>query len=369
MAGGGLYLQVAPADGGVTKAWLFRFQRNGHARAMGLGQARVGKMGTVTLARARELAQAAREQLVDGIDPIDAKRTKILAERAEAAKAWTFKEAAEGYIADHRKGWKNKKHAAQVAATLETYAYPVFGRLDVRAIDTELVLKAIKPIWTTKTETASRVRSRIESVLGYAKAHKRRYGDNPARWTGNLKEMLPAKTKVREVRHHPALPYAEIGAFMAELRQREATTARCLEFVILTACRTGEALNARRGEFDLKNKLWTVPASRTKSGREHRVPLSDRAVEILEGLPEEEGSGYVFMGDIKGRPPSHTALLMLMRRMGRGDLTVHGFRSTFRDWAAECTRTRCSRWRWRTRSATRPRPLIAAAISSRSAAA
>lgn len=333
--GAGLWLQVTASEtegNPPSKSWLFRFMLNGRAREMGLGP-----YPTRTLAAARAKAQEARALLLDGIDPIERRDAERRAAAEAAAKVWTFQEAAEKFIAANKAGWRNEKHADQVEATLKAYAYPVLGKLDVKAIDMALVLKVIEPIWATKNETASRVRGRIENVLDFAKAHGRRQGENPARWKGNLDHVLPAKGRVHKVKHFAALPYAEIAAFMADLRGREATAARALEFTILTACRTNEALQAKRGEIDLDAKLWTIPAERTKSHREHRVPLSERAVEIVKALPAEEGSDWLFLGDTKGKPPSGMAMAMLLRRMGREDLTVHGFRSTFRDWAAERT--------------------------------
>lgn len=325
----GLYLQVA--EGG-TKSWLFRFMKDGRARKMGLGP-----VHTVTLAMAREKATEARRLLLEGIDPIEARNETRQAARLDAAKALTFRECAEKYIAAHSTGWKNAKHAAQWASTLETYAYPHFGNLPVASIDVGLVLKALEPIWNIKTETASRVRGRIESVLDWATARKYRTGENPARWRGHLDHLLPARRDVAKVKHHAALPYADVGSFVATIREMEGVTARALEFAILTAARTNEVVKARWQEVDLDARMWVIPAGRMKAGREHRVPLSDRAIEILVSLPREKGSDFVFIGDKHGKPISNMAMLMMLRRMKRDDLTVHGFRSTFRDWAAEQT--------------------------------
>ena len=320
--GGGLYLQVSAFG---TKAWLFRFMRDGRARKMGLGP-----VHTVTLAMAREKATNCRRQLLDEIDPIEARKSRRTKARLETARAMTFRQCAESYIKAHRAGWKNDKHAAQWPSTLAAYVYPVFGELPVAAIDTALVVKTLEPIWTEKPETAGRVRGRIESVLDWAAARGYRDGENPARWKGHLQNLLPAKSKVARVNHHAALPYAEHPAFMADLRARDGVGARALEFAILSATRTTETIEARWNEIDLKAKVWTIPAERMKAGREHRVPLSTRAVEILEVLPRE--AEHVFIADNKSK-----ALLATLKRMGRGDLTAHGFRSTFRDWAAETT--------------------------------
>jgi integrase len=247
----------------------------------------------------------------------------------------TFKDCAERYIAAHRAGWQNDKHAGQWEATLATYCYPVFGQLPVAAVDTALVMKALEPIWTEKTETGNRVRGRIEAVLGWATVRQFRTGDNPARWRGHLQKLLPAPAKVRAVKHHAALPYVELPAFMIELRKHTGTSARCLEFTIKTAARTGESIRAEWIEFDFKAKTWTVPGSRMKARTPHIVPLSDHVIDLLNRLPRT--GKFVFEGARAGRPISNTAMLMLLRRMGRGDLTVHGFRSTFKDWASEMT--------------------------------
>ena len=249
----------------------------------------------------------------------------------------TFAACAERYIASHKVGWRNPKHAAQWPATLGTYVYPVFGSLPVQAVDVGLVMKAIEPIWVQKPETAGRVRGRIERVLDWATARGYRQGENPARWRGHLENLLPKKSKVRRVEHHAALPYVEIGAFMAELRQQEGVPARALEFAILTAARTGEVIGAKWDEIDLDERLWTVPAERMKAGKEHRVPLSDVALAIVEERRKIQQDDHIFPGGKAGRPISNMAMLMLLRRMGRGDLTAHGFRSSFRDWAAERT--------------------------------
>ncbi|MER8683951.1 integrase arm-type DNA-binding domain-containing protein [Mesorhizobium sp. M1405] len=325
----GLYLQVAK---GGAKSWIFRYMLAGRPRKMGLGS-----VNTVSLKLARERAGKARLKLLDADDPIETRKAERLEKLAASATALSFKEAAEAYIKVHRSGWKNVKHAGQWRATLEAYAYPVFGDLAVGRVDVGLVLKALEAIWTSKPETATRVRGRIESILDWATARGYRKGDNPARWRGHLDKLLPARSKVAKVKHHAALPYAEIGAFVADVRQMEGTSPRALEFAILTATRTGEVVGARWPEIDVDNALWTIPGDRMKAGREHRVPLPDRALEILMGLPREKGNDAVFIGDKGGKALSNMALLMTLRRMDRADLTTHGFRSTFRDWAAEQT--------------------------------
>lgn len=324
----GLWLQVSRSG---TKAWLFRYQRNGQARQMGLGP-----VHTITLAEAREKARDCRRRLLDGIDPIEARRSERQRARTAEARGITFRECADKLIAAHEAGWRSEVHRKQWKATLETYAHPIVGDLAVSAIDTALVVKIVEPIWTAKPETASRVRGRVESVLDWATARGFRQGENPARWRGHLDKLLPARGKVARVKHHPALPYDELPVFMAELRGRESVSARALEFAILTAARTSEAIGAEAGEVDLQSKVWTIPGARMKGGREHRVPLSDRAVAILDGLPREAGSPFLFMGARAGKPLSNMALLELMRGMRPG-FVPHGFRSTFSDWAAETT--------------------------------
>jgi integrase len=248
----------------------------------------------------------------------------------------TFKQAAERMMASHGAAWKNPKHRQQWKNTLATYAYPSFGELSVAAVDTGLVLKALEPIWTTKPETAGRVRGRIEAVLDWAKARGYREGENPARWRGHLDKLLPNRRRVKRVRNHPAMPYVELPEFMGELRERTSVSARALEFAILTAARTGEVIGARWPEFDLQAAVWTLPATRMKAGKEHRVPLAERAIDLLSALPRE--GEFVFMGGRAGKPLSNMAMLELIRGMKRGTGYVpHGFRSTFRDWAAECT--------------------------------
>jgi integrase len=255
----------------------------------------------------------------------------------EAAKGMTFRACAERYIEAHKAGWRNPKHALQWMSTLASYAYPVFGDLPVKAIDVGLVMKAVEPIWATKTETASRLRGRIESVLDWAAARGYRHGDNPARWRGHLDKLLPKRAKMQRVQHHPALAYDEVGAFMDALRSQGGIAARALAFCILTATRTSETLNARWDEIDLAAKLWVIPAGRIKAGKEHRVPLSAPALAILRQLAETRSGEFVFPGGKGGKPLSNMALLALLKRMERSDLTVHGFRSAFRDWAAERT--------------------------------
>ena len=327
--GGGLWLQVSRTG---TKSWVFRYARAGKAREMGLGP-----LHTVTLADARDKATQQRQHLLEGLDPIEVRNSRRLSTVAAAAKAITFDDAAEKYIEVHRAGWRNAKHADQWQNTLTTYASPVLGKLPVAAIETAHVRQALDPIWATKTETATRLRARIEAVIGWADKVEERDRLNPARWKGHLALLLAKPAKLIKTEHHAALPHARIGEFMKQLRAEKGTAARAVELIILTACRTSEAFSATLGEFDLDGKVWTIPADRTKSGRPHRVPLSRQAIKLLSGLAVEQGSVFVFPGGKEGRPLSNMAGLVLLRRMGLGEYTVHGFRSTFRDWAAEQT--------------------------------
>jgi integrase len=297
----------------------------------------IGSYFDYTLSEARERARQYRKLVKEGVDPIEVRRERRGAALAERAKTVTFREAAEAYIKAHQAGWRNPKHAKQWPSTLGTYVYPVFGSLPVQAVDVGLVMKVLEPIWAAKPETAGRVRGRIESVLDWAAARGYRQGENPARWRGHLENLLPKKSKIRRVEHHAALAYTELPGFMAELRDQEGVAARALEFAILTAARTGEVIGAKWPEINFTDRLWTVPAERMKAGREHRVPLSDDAIAILEKMQKSREGEFVFPGGKARRPLSNMAFLMLLRRMGRGDLTAHGFRSTFSDWCAEQT--------------------------------
>jgi integrase len=326
--GAGLWLQVSPAG---AKSWLFRYMRHGKAREMGLGA-----LHTVSLAEAREKARQCRVMLLEGKDPLAEKQAARQQERLTAAKTITFSECASAYVEAHRAGWRSAKHAAQWEATLKAYAYPAFEGLSVAAIDTGLVLQCLEPIWKEKTETASRLRGRIESVLDWAKVRGYREGENPARWRGHLDKLLPARSKVAKVQHHPSLPYADIPEFMEALRQREGIAPLALEFAILTATRTSEAIKATWQEIDLQAGIWIIPGERMKAGKEHRVPLSSRALEILHQMQALTQGEYVFPGMKYGKPLSNMALLMTLRRMGQEHVT-HGLRATFRTWTSETT--------------------------------
>lgn len=329
--GGGLHLLVKPSG---ARSWVYRFMLNGKARDVGIGAAGQGGM---TLADARDKASALRLKVKAGIDPLEERKSaaaQALAD-AQAAKVagTTFRDVADAYIAANEESWRNPKHRQQWRNTLESYVYPAIGELPVADVGTPHVLKILEPIWKAKPETASRVRGRIETVLDSAKARGYREGENPARWRGHLAQILPARTRLSRG-HHRAMPYEEVPAFVQSLRGREAVAALALEFTILTAARSGEVIGASWSEVDLEKAVWTIPADRMKAGKEHRVPLSPRAVEILKSL-KPLGRKCLFPG-IKGGKLSAMAMMMLMRRM-KVEATVHGFRSAFRDWAAECT--------------------------------
>ena len=337
--GGGLTLQITTTG---AKSWLFRYMVAGKPFGMGLGPTH-----TVSLAEARQKALDARKKLIDGINPLAAKKQCQIAATLAAAKMMTFDQCAEAYILAHKAGWKNAKHGDQWTNTLNTYASPVFGHLSVTEIDTGLVVKCLAPIWESKTETASRVRGRIESVLGWATTSGYRTGENPARWKGHLENLLATISKSSRTKNHPSLPWQRIGAFMSALRVREGVSARAVEFAILTACRSGEVRGARWAEFDTAGNLWTIPAERMKAKREHQVPLSDAALALLASMPKDGDVDVVFAGT-KGQPLSDMSLTAVIRRMNGDDkpvwadangegITVHGFRSTFRMWAAETT--------------------------------
>jgi len=322
-----LYLLVSTS---LRASWIYRYQDNGKKHDHGLGP-----YPDVSLADARKARLKCDGLRRDGIDPIAARKAARAKAKLDTAKAMTFKDCAAAYIKAHMAGWRNPKHAAQWPNTLAAYVYPVFGSLPVQDVDVGLVMRALEPIWREKPETASRVRGRIENVLDWATARGYRQGENPARWRGHLENLLPKKTKVQRVEHHAALPYAELPEFMVELQRREGVAARALEFLALTAVRTGEVRGAKWSEINLVQRLWTIPAERVKAGREHRVPLSDAAMAILGQMQEIRQSDYVFPGGKVRRPLNHAALLEVLQRMGRSDLTVHGLRSTFRDWTAE----------------------------------
>jgi integrase len=342
--GDGLVLLVrkAPRAGEPDRAfWLFRYTGNERIREAGLGRAR--GPNAVSLADARERARRLKDRVREGKDPLaerDAEKATAKADAARAtATAMTFAQVADMFIAAHEAGWRNPKHRQQWRNTLRDYVLPSIGDLPVGNIDTSVVMRILEPLWREKVETATRVRGRIESCLDYARARGWREGENPARWRGHLDHLLPRRSKVRRVEHHAALPWREIGAFMAVLRSNSSISARCLEFVVLTAGRSGEARGARWREIDLAHAVWTIPASRMKAAKEHRVPLPDPAVGVLRQMAElgREPGAFVFPGLSPDRPLSDRALAQVVDAIGEANATVHGFRSTFRDWCAETT--------------------------------
>lgn len=328
--GGGLYLCIKASS---AKSWIFRYRFGGKEHEMGLGS-----LNTFSLADARERALYQRKLLADGKDPLGFKRAAQLERSLAEANIITFDAAASSYIASHKHGWKNEKSEQQWTNSLATYANPVFGNLPVGQIETALIMRILEPIWASKTETASRVRGRIEKILDWCKTQGYRLGENPARWKGHLENLLSAPKKTQSVEHHPALPWRQVGAFMQELRKMPGSSALALEAIILTNCRTNEALEATWAEFDLDAALWTIPAGRMKGEKEHFIPLSDTALAVFRLAQENAGENlFVFPGAKKIKPLSNMACLALLKRMDHGDITVHGFRSSFRDWAGEAT--------------------------------
>jgi integrase len=323
--GGNLYLSISDNGG---RRWVFMYRFAGKQREMGLGSA--SRAGT-SLARARDLAAEARIALAAGLDPLEVRKAARQAERILP----TFGECADGFIETHRSSWRNDKHIAQWTMTLTTYCAQIRA-VPIDKIDTEALLKVLQPIWERLPETAKRLRGRIEKVLDAAAVRGFRTGENPARWRGHLQNLL-AKPKTLSRGHHAALSYDQLPDFMAQLRARHSLAARALEFAILTACRSGEVRSVRWDEIDLAKAVWIIPAGRMKASKEHRVPLSDRAVAILAALQEMRTSDFVFPGTARGKPLSGMAMAMQLRRMKAADITVHGFRSTFRDWASETT--------------------------------
>jgi integrase len=340
--GGGLYLQATRgAEDNVRRSWIFRYQRSGHpVRDMGLGS-----LNDVSLGEARDLARKYRRLVKDGVDPIAHRDAEVAKKLAESRDVMTFDQAAEAYIRQHRSTWKNPVHAAQWPSTLKTYASPVIGKLSVADITTPHVVKVLEKIWHEKPETASRVRMRIEAVLAWSIVSGHRSADNPARWRGHLDKLLPARSKVRKVVHQRSLPYADMPAFMAELRKRKAVAALALEFTVLTCVRTSDVLKAKWTDINWNERVWLINEL-SKTHRQHRVPLSDAALAVLDKVREiTKGVGgkvahseFVFPNDVTGAALSNGALLALIERMGRkGEMTTHGCRSTFRTWAQEQT--------------------------------
>jgi integrase len=321
--GDGVYLQISKWN---TRAWVFRYESLGRPHYMGLGPCHL-----ISLAQARAKGRDAQRMLLDGIDPLEAKREKRNEAALRLVRNQTFEQCALAYIAAHEAGW-SPASTMQWRQSLSAYTFPIIGKLPISAIDLPLVLRVLEPIWRDVPETASRVRSRLEAILGWATVRGLRQGDNPARWNNHLKHLLPSRRKFDPVERFKALPYKDIGALMGRLRTEDGIAARALEFLILTAARRGEALGARWPE--ILDNTWTIPAERTKARRVHRIPLSRRALELLLSLPRE--GEYVFMGARAGQPLGHVSLHRLLVKLSC-KATVHGFRSTFRDWAAEQT--------------------------------
>ncbi|THD43824.1 MAG: DUF4102 domain-containing protein [Bradyrhizobium sp.] len=308
--GGGLYLQIGASG---AKSWVFRFrQTDGRLREMGLGP-----VADVTLAEARAGAAAARKLRRERLDPIAERR----AAKAKAENATSFKQAAAAFIDSRKAGWKNAKHVKQWSSTLEAYAYPAVGTAPVASITTEHILSVLKPIWINKPETAARVRGRIENILDYAIVRNWRQELNPARWKGHMSQLLAKRSSIQAIEHHAAMPFADVPAFISDLRKRNAGAALALEFAILTAAGTGEVIGAASNEIDSDALVWTIPAARMKARAEE----------------DASQDGFVFAGTAPGRPMSNMSFLMLLRRMGKSEITTHGFRSSFRDWCRELT--------------------------------
>lgn len=349
--GDGLWLAVGKTG---SRSWVFKYVSptalpgaNGRKPVTGMG---LGAAPLVTLAEARDKALELRRQVAAGIDPLEERKRERAQAATDAHRLTTFAEAATAYIDAKEGGFKNEKHKQQWRNTIEAYANPIIGKSNVADINTDLVLKVLQQdvrdkageivgtLWNTKTETASRLRGRVEAVLSWAAFRGLRpQGDNPARWKGHLETELTARTKLQKTQHHAALPYAEVGELMAELRSREAPAARALEFSILTATRSSETRGAVWAEFDLQKRVWIIPAERMKKEKEHEIPLTDEMVALLEALPREDGNSHVFIGTARSGGLSENALTNVLKRMGRDDLTQHGFRSTFREWAGETT--------------------------------
>lgn len=341
----GLHLRVV----GNSKTWVLRIVVGTKIDAQGIQvphrrDISLGSYPEITLAEARDSAYLMRKQIQSGVDPVAQRKTQKQLSLLSASKLKTFEECAHAYIEANRVGWKNEKHTQQWQNTLATYVFPRIGSLAVSAVDTGAVLSVLQqpigekaePLWQAKSETASRLRGRIESIMDWAGFRGFRTGENPARWKGHLEHELPARSKMQKVEHHAALPYSELPAFMTGLQKKEGISARALEFAILTAARSSEVRGAVWSEIDIKNRLWVIPAVRMKAGKEHRVPLADTVIRLLKGLPRIAGSHYVFTAP-RGGQLSDTSMTAVLKRMERSDLTQHGFRSTFRDWAGEST--------------------------------
>ncbi len=327
--GNGLYLQVSRSG---SKSWLFRFMLDKTPREMGLGST-----STVTLSEARVEALECKKGLREGVDPIKARNERLERIKADNVGVLTFKKCAEEYLKAHSARWKSTRHAEIWKSSLKRFAYPSLGHLPVNTIERSQIMRALDPIWREKTETASRLRGRLENILDWATVQGLRKGENPARWKGHLDKLLPKPSELHKVKHFAALPYPEINSFMDKLREREANSAQALRLIILTATRSGEIRNAVWSEFDIKKALWTIPAERMKADKEHIIPLCAEAISIIQSQPRLSGNDYLFSSPKSGKPLSDVVFKKLMERMKITGITTHGFRSTFRDWAAEKT--------------------------------
>jgi len=329
--GDGLYLKIGKGGGA---SWIYRFRWSGKLRDMGLGS-----YADTSLSEAREIASEQRKLVKQGIDPLAAREQKTEVEAGPI----TFTHCAARYIQSHRRSWRNAKHARQWVSTLKTYVRPVIGNLPVEDVTTQDILKILAPIWTVKNETAKRVQGRIENILDFAAAHEYRDPVNPARWRGHLDKLLAKPSRVQKVNHHPAMPYEQVAAFMDLIQGYSSMSSKALQFLILTATRTSEVLNAEWHEVDIAKKTWRIPAERMKANREHRVPLSSQAMDLLLCLPRVKGNNHIFPGMKAGRSLSNMSLLQFMRGLGygtngeQGNYVPHGFRSSFRDWTGEVT--------------------------------
>jgi len=332
----GLYLNVNPtftvSMNPASCSWIYRYSFSGKRRDMG-----IGSLHDLSLENARIKANELRGQVHQGIDPIEHKRQLESTNNKAKLKITTFQQCVNSYLDAHEDAWRNAKHRAQWRSTLETYACPLIGNLNITQVDTGLVLRILEPIWKTKTETATRLRGRIESILDWAAVRDFRSGDNPARWKGHLDKLLPKPSKVANSKHFAALPYKEISQFIQQLHIQQGIGAAALKFTILTAARSGEVRGATWPEIDLTERIWIIPGDRMKAGKIHRVPLSDAVIAIIKNMQDTRISDFIFPGTKEAKPLSDMSLTAVLKRMERGDLTVHGFRSTFKDWASETT--------------------------------
>lgn len=327
--GNGLYLQVSTSG---AKSWLFRYMLDGKSREMGLGSIR-----TETLSQAREKAKHCKKLLKSGTDPIRDRQERIAIEKADNKEMLSFQKCTEGYLKSHSASWRSARHAEIWLSSVKRFAYPIIGSIHVNKIERRHIMNILDPIWREKTDTASRLRGRLESILNWATVQEYRKGDNPARWRGYLDQLLPKPSEIHTVKHFAALPYRKINSFTTKLKEREALSALALRLIILTACRSIEMREAEWSEFDLERATWTIPNERMKMKKEHVIPLCEEALEVLQSIPRTDDSKHLFTGPRSKKPMSDVVFKKLMERMGVTGITTHGFRSTFRDWAAEQT--------------------------------